>query len=226
MKHKKMKQKRHKLAKKRMNVSGEPGELIAKRYFMYLERFQAVGFLNPLQVRLIAETFAHIPTSYFFDENRNDWWNYYQMEVDFGGLFPCRIGLSINKIKQSIQKGSMTMETIAVQNFKEATPSGTDFNSLDPSTIFYTKPKDIIEVSSEPIIILSEFEQLNRVIDGNHRVDDAKRNNLTEVSAFVITNQFLLDNDCFDTPYDKNIFKAHVMFYEAYKTYRDSKLRT
>ena len=118
------------------------------------------------------------------------------------------------------------METIAVQDFKEATPSGTDFNSLDPSTIFYTKPKDIIEVSSEPIIILSEFEQLNRVIDGNHRVDDAKRNNLTEVSAFIITNQFLLNNDCFDTPYDKNIFKAHVMFYEAYKTYRDSKLRT
>ena len=63
MKHKKMKQKRHKLAKERKNVSGEPGELIAKRYFMYLKRFQAVGFLNPLQIRLIAETFAHIPTS-------------------------------------------------------------------------------------------------------------------------------------------------------------------
>ena len=83
MKHKKMKQKRHKLAIERKNVSGEPGELIAKRYFMYLKRFQAVGFLNPLQIRLIAETFAHIPTSYFFDENRNDWWNYYQMDVDY-----------------------------------------------------------------------------------------------------------------------------------------------
>ena len=95
---------------------------------------------------------------------------------------------------------------------KTATPSGTDFNSLDPSTIFYTQPKDIIEVSSEPIIILSEFEQLNRVIDGNHRVDDAKRNNLTEVSAFVITNQFLLDNDCFDTPYDKIFLKPMSCF--------------
>lgn len=222
MKHKKTKQRRHKLAKERKNVSEEPEDLIAKRYYMYLERFQTVVFLNPLQIHLIAGTFAHIPTSYLLGEDHNDWWNYYQMGVDFGALFPCRIGLSINKIKQSIQNRSITTETIAVQNFIEATPSGIDFNSLDPSTLFYTKPKDIIEVSSEPIIILSEFEQSNRVIDGNHRVDDAKRNNLTEVSAFVITNQFLIDNDCFDTPYDKDIFKAHVMFYEAYKTYRDS----
>lgn len=223
MKHKKTKQRRHKLAKERKNVSEEPEDLIAKRYYMYLERFQTVVFLNPLQVRLIAETFAHIPTSYFFDENRNDWWNYYQMEVDFGTLFPCRIGLSINKIKQSIQNRGITTETIAVQNFKEATPSGTDFDSLDPSTIFYTKPEDIIEVSNEPIIVLSEFEQSNRVIDGNHRVDDAIRNNQTEISAFIITNQFLLNNDCFDTPYDNAIFKAHVMFYEAYKNYRNSR---
>lgn len=222
MKHKKMKHKRHKLAKERKNVSGEPRELITKRYSMYLERFQAVGFLNPLQIHLIAGTFAHIPTSHLLGEDHNDWWNYYQMGVDFGTLFPCRIGLSINKIKQSIQNRGITTETIAVQNFKEATPSGTDFNSLDSSTIFYTKPKDIIEVSNEPIIILSEFEQSNRVIDGNHRVDDAKRNSLTEISAFVITNQFLLDNDCFDTPYDKDIFKVHVMYYEAYKKYRDS----
>jgi hypothetical protein len=223
MKHKKMKQKRHRLIKERKNVPGEPGDLIAKRYFMYLEKFQTVGFLDPLKMRLIAETFAHIPTSYFFGEDHNDWWNYYQMGVDFGGLFPCRIGLSINKIKQSIQTRNISMETIAVQNFKEATPSGTDFDSLDPSTIFYTKPEDIIEVSNEPIIVLSEFEQSNRVIDGNHRVDDAIRNNQTEISAFIITNQFLLNNDCFDTPYDNAIFKAHVMFYEAYKNYRNSR---
>ena len=34
MKHKKMKQKRHRLIKERKNVSGEPGELIAKRYLI------------------------------------------------------------------------------------------------------------------------------------------------------------------------------------------------
>lgn len=95
-----MKQKKHKLAKERKNVSGEPVELIAKRYLMYLGRFQAVGFLNPSQIRLIAKTFAHIPTSYFFDENRNDWWNYYQMAVDFGGLFPCRIAVSNRSFNQ------------------------------------------------------------------------------------------------------------------------------
>ena len=47
MKHKKMKQKRHRLIKERKNVPGEPGDLIAKRYFMYLEKFQTVGFLDP-----------------------------------------------------------------------------------------------------------------------------------------------------------------------------------
>ena len=34
MKHKKTKQRRHKLAKERKNVSGEPVELIAKRYLI------------------------------------------------------------------------------------------------------------------------------------------------------------------------------------------------
>ena len=215
MKHKKMKQKRHKLAKERKNVSGEPVELIAKRYFMYLERFQAVGFLNPLQIRLIAETFAHIPTSYFFDENRNDWWNYYQMDEHFNFIKDVRIGISNLKVMDAIRRHNVPVTEIAIKNFFQADPNSTSPDDATPNKFFYKKEYDK-GVTVGPIIILQEFNRYNRVIDGNHRVSDAILNSKESISAYIISDDFLLENDCFHLDYDKQLFEAHQLFHSSY----------
>ena len=177
------------------------------------KQFQKCHFLNGEQVRKIVGILSSQPDDYLEKATSpEDYWNYYQLGVHFNGIKRFDIGISIQKVLDAIRRHNVPTKEIAIGNFLQADPRGTSIYEITPNKFFYNKPSDTIYVSDEPIIILQEFNRHNRVIDGNHRVSDAILKSKESISAYIISDDFLLENNCFQLDFDKKLFEAHKIF--------------
>lgn len=180
-------------------------------------QFQKCHFLNGEQVRKIANILSSQPDDYLEKATSpEDYWNYYQLGVHFNGIKRFDIGISIQKVLDAIRRHNVPTKEIAIGNFLQADPQGTSIYEITPNKFFYNKPSDTIDVSDEPIIILQEFNRHNRVIDGNHRVSDAILKSKESISAYIISDDFLLENNCFQLDFDKKLFEAHKIFNSSF----------
>lgn len=191
------------------------------------KQFQKCHFLNGEQVRKIVGILSSQPDDYLTKaESPKDRWNYYQLEDDFNKIKKVSIGILIQKVMDAIRRHNVPVAEIAIENFFQADPNGTSPDDITPNKVFYTKEYDK-GVTVGPIIILQEFNRYNRVIDGNHRVSDAILNSKESISAYIISDDFLLENDCFHLDYDKQLFEAHQLFHSSYiKKYKEDTLLT
>ena len=187
-------------------------------YEFMLQKFSNASFLTSADIQAISKHLSLIPQDYItLSKNIADWWNYFQLKVDFGGLVPFDIGISIKKIFEILIVTHYPVEKIETSRFIDATKlTPPSIKDIDTRYLFYSSPKDNIEVKDEPIIVLKEFDRMLRVIDGNHRVDEAINRQKPYLEAFIIDSEFLLQNDCFQTEYDRHIYCAYKLFYEAY----------
>lgn len=180
------------------------------------KQFQKYHFLNGEQVRKIANILSSQPDDYLTKAmSPEDYWNYYQMEDDFNKIKKVSIGILIQKVVDAIRRHNVPVTEIAIKNFFQADPNGTSPDDVTPNKVFYQKEYDK-GVTVGPIIILQEFNRHNRVIDGNHRVSDAILKSKESISAYIISDNFLLENDCFHLDYDKQLFEAHQLFHSSY----------
>lgn len=181
------------------------------------EQFLECQFLNNEQVRKIVGILSSQPDDYLEKATSpEDYWNYYQLGVHFNGIKRFDIGISIQKVLDAIRRHNVPTKEIAIGNFLQADPQGTSIYEITPNKFFYNKPYDTIDVSDEPIIILQEFKRHNRVIDGNHRVSDAILKSKESISAYIISDDFLLENNCFQLDFDKKLFEAHKIFNSSF----------
>ena len=210
---KKAKQKK----KEELKRARERARARAKEKEELRKQFQKCHFLNGEQVRKIVGILSSQPDDYLEKATSpDDYWNYYQLGVHFNGIKRFDIGISIQKVLDAIRRHNVPTKEIAIGNFLQADPQGTSIYEITPNKFFYNKPSDTIDVSDEPIIILQEFNRHNRVIDGNHRVSDAILKSKESISAYIISDDFLLENDCFHLDYDKQLFEAHQLFHSSY----------
>lgn len=180
------------------------------------KQFQKYHFLNGEQVRKIVGILSSQPDDYLTKaESPKDWWNYYQMDEHFNFIKDVRIGISNLKVMDAIRRHNVPVTEIAIKNFFQADPNSTSPDDATPNKFFYKKEYDK-GVTVGPIIILQEFNRYNRVIDGNHRVSDAILNSKESISAYIISDNFLLENDCFHLDYDKQLFEAHQLFHSSF----------
>lgn len=181
------------------------------------KQFQECHFLNGEQVRKIANILSSQPDDYSEKANSpEDDWNYYQMDVDFNGIKLVSIGISNLKVLDAIRRHNVPTKEIAIGNFLQADSNGTSFYDINPNEVFYKKESDTKSRTVGPIIILQECNGGNRVIDGNHRVSEAILNSKESISAHIISDNFLLENDCFQLDYDKRLFEAHYLFNSSF----------
>lgn len=209
---KKAKQKK----KEELKRARERARARAKEKEELRKQFQKYHFLNGEQVRKIANILSSQPDDYLEEATSpEDWWNYYRMDDDFNGIKLVSIGISIQKVMDAIRRHNVPVTEIVIKNFFQADPKGTSPDDATPNKVFYKKEYDK-SVTVGPIIILQEFNRHNRVIDGNHRVSDAILNSKESISAYIISDDFLLENDCFHLDYDKQLFEAHQLFHSSY----------
>ena len=130
--------------------------------------------------------------------------NFTPCPVDNGDeLFPNGIfEFNITKMIEYIQKNpaDITLETVAVEDFFK------DFSSLDESHV------DNVDVS-RPVIIAEISPGRYNLIDGNHRMQKARRMVVKSMSAYKLNAEQHMK------------FLTTKKGYEAYNEYWNSKLR-
>lgn len=92
--------------------------------------------------------------------------------------------------------------------------------------ITYSKHNFSPLFSNNPIIILRSLYALGKtiVIDGNHRVSFAKSANFNQISAFLIDDDFLIENSLFLDQWslDYFLFSIDLAYYLEQKKFRNT----
>ncbi|WP_283261990.1 hypothetical protein [Streptococcus dysgalactiae] len=103
------------------------------------------------------------------------------------------ISFNIDQLINELQKRNFTTNTINTQQFLKHTYFNKTKLLENRHLISYALKESFHSVKNEPIIILStNFTYPTIVLDGNHRVDFAVKNQIPSLQAYTIDSQFLV----------------------------------
>ena len=187
----------------------------------FKKHLESCEFLSSSKVKFILNQVTNVPKT-FLDEEK-DWWNHYAINNSFGKtfetdwIFPSRI--SIPKTKKYLSHKKRNTAQVSLKKF---IPQGSENNEqylYNSSNILYTSSTGTSLSQGQPIIILKEFYGDLRVIDGNHRISNAKESHLENISAYFINEEEIFKFHLFSSHYNEMTRKAFRIFVDERNKY-------
>ena len=101
------------------------------------------------------------------------------------------IHFDIDILLEEVDKVNPPVVQIDIQQFIENNFQNQLMLLNNPQLIGYAIDKSLKNVSSNPVVICNSDFFFNFVLDGNHRVDYAKRNKYNVVNCLIVSSKFL-----------------------------------
>ncbi|WP_271327860.1 ParB/Srx family N-terminal domain-containing protein [Lactococcus muris] len=191
---------------------------VKEKFKQHLESYE---FLSSSKIKFILNQITNIPKSFFDEEN--DWWNHYAINNSFGEtlgtdwIFPSRI--SIPKLQKYLSLNKRNEIQVPLKEFIPQYSESNEQYLPSLTNILYTPSTEESASQGQPIIILKEFHGGLRVIDGNHRVSQAKEAKLENISAYFVNEEEIFEFHLFSSHYNEMTRKAFRIFVDEMNKY-------